>query len=359
VITPTDVERDRINWSNASGNTEQMSKMEQQVSVQQQQEFATAANTAIAANLTTPSCASSAMPQSTAEPANTEQPTKDAIAAKAAIAAKPITSAKPTIVVKPMIGAKATIAATASSNPTAEECSRELSTFPVPRSETSKRVIEKHKSFESFFQGYRCKGCISNCSPHDMNSQTSRARAIKSYDGVPAPGNDGHPIITFKKCDEVKVMEKVNLRWWRGCCLDSPDFIGFFPASYVIELRHGLMHQQSEESTHVSIDLTTFPWFVPKMDRTKAEHLLLGAKDGTFIVRVNNGNHALSLAFGGSTKHIRIKYKECKGYHIASIKFFPCINDLVEFYRENSLVASIPGLTTKLLQSTQHPKSKK
>ena len=86
------------------------------------------------------------------------------------------------------------------------------------------------------------------------------------------------------------------------------------------------------------------------MSRSEAEPALRKSADGTFMIRRNEGNFALSVAFGGSVKHIRVK-KEDHGFFIADVKFFESIPELVEWYASCSLVASFPGLDTCL----RHP----
>ena len=46
------------------------------------------------------------------------------------------------------------------------------------------------------------------------------------------------------------------------------------------------------------------------MSRDEAGHTLQDAADGTFMIRRNNDQYALSIAFGGSVKHIRVKKEE-------------------------------------------------
>ena len=87
------------------------------------------------------------------------------------------------------------------------------------------------------------------------------------------------------------------------------------------------------------------------MTREEAGVALDHAADGTFMIRKNNDNYALSIAYGGSVKHIRVKREEGRGYFIADVKFFDSIPQLVEFYSSVSLVASFPGLDTVLMHA--------
>ena len=65
--------------------------------------------------------------------------------------------------------------------------------------------------------------------------------------------------------------------------------------------------QQNCATPPQPLPLTSYPWYVAEMSRDEAEDTMKNSADGTFMIRRNKGNHALSIAYAGSVKHIRVK----------------------------------------------------
>jgi guanine nucleotide exchange factor VAV len=106
-------------------------------------------------------------------------------------------------------------------------------------------------------------------------------------------------------------------------------------------------------------DLSTYPWFFGTMGRGPAKLLLENASDGTFLVRIRNEDNvapdsdslALSIKCSSSSqpvKHIRIQ-KEAERYFLSRETNFESVNQLVEYYKSNSLEKSFAMVRTPLL----------
>eukprot|EP00052_Salpingoeca_macrocollata_P034789 m.12643 g.12643 ORF g.12643 m.12643 type:complete len:807 (+) comp6968_c0_seq1:124-2544(+) len=91
-------------------------------------------------------------------------------------------------------------------------------------------------------------------------------------------------------------------------------------------------------------------WFAGKLPRAKAEKLLEGCPDGTFLVRESDsrpGDYSLSIKYK-IVKHIKIN-RTGKNYELApDAKHFPTIQELVEHFQRHSLNRHFPGMETTL-----------
>lgn len=94
-------------------------------------------------------------------------------------------------------------------------------------------------------------------------------------------------------------------------------------------------------------------WYWGKISRDEVWELLLGQRDGSFLVRdaVSNcekGEYTLSLMKDGTEKLIRIYRCNNKFSFIANHPDYDTVNDLIDFYRHNSLVQYSYMLDVKL-----------
>jgi len=102
--------------------------------------------------------------------------------------------------------------------------------------------------------------------------------------------------------------------------------------------------------SNLNASLKTFNWFAGRKDRPEAENDLNNKSDGTFLIResVNRtGEYALSVKFRNNVKHIKIPYEDGAFYLTKAISF-GSVQELVEYYKQNTLGVSFPGLDTKL-----------
>ncbi|XP_030628975.1 phosphatidylinositol 3-kinase regulatory subunit beta [Chanos chanos] len=92
-------------------------------------------------------------------------------------------------------------------------------------------------------------------------------------------------------------------------------------------------------------------WYVGDIVRTKAEELLRGKRDGTFLIResqTQKGSFACSVVVDGETKHCVI-YKTATGYGFAEpYNLYGSLKDLVLHYKHTSLVQHNDSLNVTL-----------
>lgn len=90
-----------------------------------------------------------------------------------------------------------------------------------------------------------------------------------------------------------------------------------------------------------------------KIDRVKAEGMLAGQADGTFIIRKSNralDPYTLSMNFQSKARHIQIKYDGTR-YGLAEPLAFYSLEDLIKYYKDTELSSTITKqLTTALNQ---------
>ncbi|XP_063146714.1 phosphatidylinositol 3-kinase regulatory subunit beta [Candoia aspera] len=91
-------------------------------------------------------------------------------------------------------------------------------------------------------------------------------------------------------------------------------------------------------------------WYVDKINRTQAEEMLAGKRDGTFLIRESSqrGCYACSVVVDGDTKHCVI-YKTATGYGFAEpYNLYASLKELVLHYKHTSLVQHNDSLNVTL-----------
>ncbi|XP_032094088.1 phosphatidylinositol 3-kinase regulatory subunit beta [Thamnophis elegans] len=91
-------------------------------------------------------------------------------------------------------------------------------------------------------------------------------------------------------------------------------------------------------------------WYVGKINRTQAEEMLIGKRDGTFLIRESSqrGCYACSVVVDGDTKHCVI-YKTATGYGFAEpYNLYASLKELVLHYKHTSLVQHNDSLNVTL-----------
>ncbi|XP_078357536.1 proto-oncogene vav-like [Oculina patagonica] len=178
--------------------------------------------------------------------------------------------------------------------------------------------------------------------------------ATSNFAGI-APG--GRPVLSFVVGDEVEVINKNDPEWWEGRSKRT-GAVGYFPQSHVT-LKATSRYEETtiKEEVHstpppsnLNVSLRNFNWFAGKKDRPFATQELNNKSDGTFLIResVNrSGEYALSVKYRNEVKHIKIPYDEGSFYLTKAIAF-ASVEELVEYYKANTLGVSFPGLDTKL-----------
>ncbi|XP_068689749.1 proto-oncogene vav-like isoform X2 [Montipora foliosa] len=189
--------------------------------------------------------------------------------------------------------------------------------------------------------------------------------AISNFAGL-APG--GRPNLSFVIGDEIEVINKNDPEWWEGRSKRT-GAVGYFPQSHVTAKATSRYEETTiREESHptpppssLNSSLKTFNWFAGRKDRPQAEQMLSTKSDGTFLIRESvsrAGEYALSVKFRNNVKHIKIPYEEGAFYLTKAISF-GSIQELVDYYKLNTLGVSFPGLDTNLRHGVnEEPKGK-
>lgn len=98
-------------------------------------------------------------------------------------------------------------------------------------------------------------------------------------------------------------------------------------------------------------------WYVGKINRTQAEEMLSGRRDGTFLIRESSqrGCYACSVVVDGDTKHCVI-YRTATGFGFAEpYNLYASLKELVLHYQHASLVQHNDALTVTLAHPVRAP----
>ncbi|XP_058148772.1 phosphatidylinositol 3-kinase regulatory subunit beta [Dasypus novemcinctus] len=98
-------------------------------------------------------------------------------------------------------------------------------------------------------------------------------------------------------------------------------------------------------------------WYVGKINRTQAEEMLSGRRDGTFLVRESSqrGCYACSVVVDGDTKHCVI-YRTASGFGFAEpYNLYGSLKELVLHYQHASLVQHNDALAVTLAHPVRAP----
>ncbi|XP_015280130.1 PREDICTED: phosphatidylinositol 3-kinase regulatory subunit beta [Gekko japonicus] len=98
-------------------------------------------------------------------------------------------------------------------------------------------------------------------------------------------------------------------------------------------------------------------WYVGKINRTQAEEMLAGKRNGTFLIRESSqrGCYACSVVVDGDTKHCVI-YKTVTGYGFAEpYNLYASLKELVLHYKHTSLVQHNDSLNVTLAHPILSP----
>ncbi|XP_046844062.1 proto-oncogene vav-like isoform X2 [Xenia sp. Carnegie-2017] len=185
--------------------------------------------------------------------------------------------------------------------------------------------------------------------------------SITRFNGWAPPGKQ--ETLNFEAGEEIDVLTTNDPEWWEGRSKKTGK-VGYFPRNHVKLLESRKIAQQKDvtkyENTPTSNggnaiidaddDLITYKWFVGKKGRDEANGLLERTIDGSFLVRESTndrGQYALSLNYRSSIKHIKIVVANGM-FCLTGLKLFSSIPSLVDYYRNNTLGVSFPGLDTCL-----------
>ncbi|XP_026115201.1 guanine nucleotide exchange factor VAV3-like isoform X3 [Carassius auratus] len=174
-----------------------------------------------------------------------------------------------------------------------------------------------------------------------------KMQVIHNYYGVPSPLCG--PPLNIQVGDVIEVIE-ANIRscWWKGKVLATKE-VGFFPSNAV----------KPCPCVPKPVDYSSQPWFAGPMERVQAEATLLNRRSSTYLVRHRSrefNEYAISIKYNNDVKHIKILTKDGL-YHIAEIRKFRSILELIEYYKHHSLREGFRTLDTTLLFAYREPEN--
>ncbi|XP_068175154.1 phosphoinositide-3-kinase, regulatory subunit 3b (gamma) isoform X2 [Antennarius striatus] len=118
----------------------------------------------------------------------------------------------------------------------------------------------------------------------------------------------------------------------------------------------GIKNDGADECCHANEEDENAPhhdektWFAGDASRSRAEELLLGKPDGTFLIRESRkkGCYACSVAVKGEVKHC-VVYSTPRGFgFVEPYNLYGSLKELVLHYRQNSLVQHNDALNVRL-----------
>uniref|UniRef100_H0W027 Phosphoinositide-3-kinase regulatory subunit 2 n=1 Tax=Cavia porcellus TaxID=10141 RepID=H0W027_CAVPO len=119
------------------------------------------------------------------------------------------------------------------------------------------------------------------------------------------------------------------------------------------EDQYALMMEDEEDLPHHE----ERTWYVGKINRTQAEGMLSGKRDGTFLIRESSqrGCYACSVVVDGDTKHCVI-YRTASGFGFAEpYNLYGSLKELVLHYQRASLVQHNDALPVTLAHPVRAP----
>ncbi|KAL4659164.1 proto-oncogene vav-like [Arapaima gigas] len=179
-----------------------------------------------------------------------------------------------------------------------------------------------------FFQGYRCtrcsaashKECLDRVPSCRKNSDFPKMEVFQDYYGRPPPPvGYGQPLILSQGNLVELIHGEPDMQWWQvgegGLRSALPSMVCRFAGS---------------------------------IDRNVAKNLLLPCAEGTFLIRQKDKEEfAISIKFKTEVKHIKVTCM--KGlFQINEKKAFRGLNDLVEYFQQNSLKECFKELDSML-----------
>jgi growth factor receptor-binding protein 2 len=136
--------------------------------------------------------------------------------------------------------------------------------------------------------------------------------AIGLFDFVPTGGDE----LPFKKGDKINIVNTDDKHWFKA---EKAGRQGLVPKNYI---------QMSEHS-----------WYHGKIARSKAEEILIGEKDGVYLVRESEstpGDFSLSVKFQQSVQHFKVLRDGAGKYFLWVVKF-NSLNELVKYHKTSSI----------------------
>ena len=98
-------------------------------------------------------------------------------------------------------------------------------------------------------------------------------------------------------------------------------------------------------STHQGKSLDEYTWFAGLLSRNQSQGILQGHPDGSYLIRESEkGGLVLSVQYLSKSYHIKVQEDEHKNVYLTNIRRFSTVEELLMYYRSNSLGTSYPDL---------------
>ena len=246
-----------------------------------------------------------------------------------------------------------------------------------------------------FYQGYHCSQCDKYLHSHCIPKMKCREPSELRVNNQPILGNENafheyivvkdvtgdENVLSLKKGEEVLIYYENNDGTFFGTKNGltrisgsiSKDSVRRLPRSCdEREYMKKLLNNEDVPEIRVEKPLSAFysqrvmdypkgisslrfkQWYFEINDRNKAEELLDGKPDGTFIVRKNftEDKYVISVYYGFKCEHLEINRREIseniEEYYLFEKRMFKSIIELIEYFRENSLVEGFSWINTTL-----------
>ena len=176
-------------------------------------------------------------------------------------------------------------------------------------------------------QGYRCtkcmlvvhRGCLLDCPACHQQPSRHVSHVIKKKDRVP-------------RDKRAKTLDMSSA---------NPDM--------------RLPEEPKRASIHKQKSLDTYGWFAGILSRDQANVMLKGYPNGAFLIRESErGGMVVSVQYDNTTFHIKITEKNGAVY-LTDAKPFGSVDELITYYKSNSLGASFPTVPSELTQIVRKP----
>ncbi|XP_035301316.1 proto-oncogene vav isoform X2 [Cricetulus griseus] len=201
----------------------------------------------------------------------------------------------------------------------------------------------------TFYQGYRCHRCRAPAHKECLGRVPPCGRHGQDFSGT-VKKDKLHRRAQEKKRNELGLPKMEVFQEYYGIP-PPPGAFGTFlrlnPGDIVELTKAEAEHNWWEGPPQ---DLSMHIWYAGPMERAGAEGILINRSDGTYLVRQrvkDTEEFAISIKYNVEVKHIKIMTSEGL-YRITEKKAFRGLQELVEFYQQNSLKDCFKSLDTTL-----------
>ncbi|XP_066931830.1 proto-oncogene vav-like isoform X2 [Clytia hemisphaerica] len=117
----------------------------------------------------------------------------------------------------------------------------------------------------------------------------------------------------------------------------------------IIPNAHKSPPAQQVSQMQISDSFSKYHWFAGQLSRDQASGVLNGHPDGAFLIREspNSPGLAISIRYGNDVKHIKIGRSGSR-YYLTEAKQFESVEEVINYYKVNTLGVSFPTLPTNL-----------